>query len=376
MIDTTQTMTDALNLDRLARRAPATDDLRELAAWLQANSHTHLSPIERIELAERMITRRRFLIGMGALVLAGCGAPSASAPTATVATTRTYNGPAGPVEFPANLQRVIPGYLTDSDVAVVLELPLVGAPGAGGGANQEFASYHADALKDLPKVAMYPEINLEQITALDPDVILDSVPYKALPERYDQLSQVAPVINVGESFAQGWRTYLRAAAGAFGRETLAENFITAYDARVDDIRQRVAERYGEARFIVVETYSPGTFWITHLETQSGSLLKDDLGLTPAQAVPATRENEGHVELSVERLDLLADADIIFVAVDPATSGAGQNRTNVDALLSSPLWQQLPAVQKGQIYEYGSELYYGSPLVATAFLDLAERALLA
>jgi iron complex transport system substrate-binding protein len=66
---TTTITTWTQNLDSLTRRTPAIDDLLELAAWLQDNGHTHLSVIERIELAERLITHRRFLIGAGALAV-------------------------------------------------------------------------------------------------------------------------------------------------------------------------------------------------------------------------------------------------------------------------------------------------------------------
>jgi len=69
MIDIARTQADAHTLDALAHRAPKTADLRELATWLQVNGAAHLSAIERIELAERLVTRRRFLIGAGALAL-------------------------------------------------------------------------------------------------------------------------------------------------------------------------------------------------------------------------------------------------------------------------------------------------------------------
>lgn len=90
-MDTTQTIADALSRDRLARRTPAADDVSALSAWLHAIAPAHLSPVERIELAERLMTRRRFLIGAGALALGmitGCGPQGeAAAPTALLAPT-------------------------------------------------------------------------------------------------------------------------------------------------------------------------------------------------------------------------------------------------------------------------------------------------
>ncbi|NJM08668.1 hypothetical protein HC891_24490 [Candidatus Gracilibacteria bacterium] len=87
MLTSTGTFTD-LDLD-LTGLDLATISIPALAAWLQNNGASHLRPIERIELAERLITRRRFLIGVGALgvgAITGCGPQEqASAPPATVA---------------------------------------------------------------------------------------------------------------------------------------------------------------------------------------------------------------------------------------------------------------------------------------------------
>lgn len=138
------TLTTAISDDDLtilARRAPATDDLIELAAWLHANGSQQRSLIECIELAERLITRRRFLIGAGALVLAGCGAPSVSTPTATVATTKTVTDMYGTVEVPVEPQRV---YCTYDDVlacAIALDFPVIAGPGERGSAANPFPMF-------------------------------------------------------------------------------------------------------------------------------------------------------------------------------------------------------------------------------------------
>jgi ABC-type Fe3+-hydroxamate transport system substrate-binding protein len=90
-------------------------------------------------------------------------------------------------------------------------------------------------------------------------------------------------------------------------------------------------------------------------------------------VPETFEDQEN--LSLERLDLLDDADLIFVRVDPAPEGEGRDREVLDETLASPLWRRLPAVQNGQVIECDAELFYDSPLTARAFLDVVERSLL-
>jgi hypothetical protein len=54
---------------------------------------------------------------------------------------------------------------------------------------------------------------------------------------------------------------------------------------------------------------------------------------------------------------------------------GRDRQALDEVQASPLWQRLPAVQKGQVIEYDAELYYASPLTAKTFLGVVERSLL-
>ncbi|GAB4426612.1 MAG: hypothetical protein OHK0015_07670 [Chloroflexi bacterium OHK40] len=373
MVTRTTTLTDH-TLDTLARRAPATDDLLELAAWLHANGHRHLSAIERVELAERLISRRRFLIGAGALLLAGCGAPGASAPTATVAATRTITDHAGrSITIPVDPQRVVAGYTTDIDVALVLGLPLIGGPGARGLATQPFVPYQPqEQLASLTRITTFPEANLEQIAALQPDLIIDSVG-DYIEGRYALLSQIAPTFDVSGPAGDGWRAYLRAVAEPLGRAAQAEQFIAEYEARAADLRARLAERLPNATFALIGAYEPGTVWVSDVQMHPVKVLADDLGLRPAAIMPATSADRPN--LSLERLDLLDEVNLLFLRVEPLESGAGRDRSIHDPLKASPLWQRLPAVQNGGLIEYDAELFYSSPLTAMALLDVVEQALL-
>jgi iron complex transport system substrate-binding protein len=317
------------------------------------------------------ITRRDFLVGgAAALLLGSCGS---SGRNEAYGETRTVETPAGAVEVPVNPRRVVPGYTTDADVALVLDLPLVGAPGATGFASQEFATYHRERLEGVEKVTTSPEPNLEEIAALRPDLILDSYPYEGFEDRYESFSRIVPTLNVGGAWSKGWKPYLTAVAGVFEREDLAEDFIAGYDERVPGLRERLAGRWEGARFALVGSYEPGTVYLEAAGSQPGVILSEDLGIAPSSGIPESPSDEGNI--SLERLDTIEDADIILLRVDPAQKGEGRDRAFLDEALASPLWQRLPAVRAGNVFEYNAELYYNSPLTARAFLDYVERTLL-
>lgn len=121
------------------------------------------------------ITRRDFLVGgagLLALGIVGCGGEAENEASGE---TRTVDSPMGPVELPVEPRRLVPGYTTDADIALVLDLPLAGVPGARGLANEDLASYQPEEeLEDVERITTFPEPNLEQIAALEPDCIIDS----------------------------------------------------------------------------------------------------------------------------------------------------------------------------------------------------------
>ena len=375
--------TDTGDLDALARCAPATDDLLELADWLASNGAAHLSAIERIELAEQLITRRRFIIGaggvLGAAALGACGAGEQSAvPTATVATTRTVEHVYGQVELPVNPQRLIPGYTTEMDYAMVLGIPMVAGTGSRGG-NQPFAAYQREAyperLDNLEKVVTFPEANYEQIATQQPDCILDQVAADD-ESRYERLSQIAPTFvfrdyEETEELEFGrpdWRGALRAVARAFGATEAAEQHITEYEDRVEELRGALATRWSGTTF-AIGVPNPENFNVLGRYIQANQILFDDLGLKPASVI----EPEG-TQLSLEVLPEI-DADVFLLVLAPQEDSLERNREVAEPYVNSPLWQVIPAVREDQVYEMDQELIYTGPLTAMAFLDYVERTLL-
>jgi ABC-type Fe3+-hydroxamate transport system substrate-binding protein len=334
------------------------------------------SPVPEIE----DITRRDFLVGgAAALLLGGCG--SGGGGNEASGETRTVEGFYGPVELPVRPRRVVPGYTSAMDFALVLGLPMAAGTGLFGAATEDYPEYQLEAypekLEDLEIVQANPA-NYEQIAASEPDCILDNVAAFD-EERYEKLSEIAPPYVYSDyEQAEGlsdpgksvWREPLRRIGRAFGRETRAERFIADFEARAAELNKRMAERWGDAKFAFAEPNAEGVYVHGTLRDPMSQVLFEDLGATPASLL--TRDSQ---TLSLEALPEI-DADVLLVSIRPQEGSLKRDTETVAPYVDSPLWQKIPAVQKDRVYRFDAELHYTSPLCAQAFLDFVENSLLA
>jgi iron complex transport system substrate-binding protein len=287
----------------------------------------------------------------------------------------------GPVELPVRPRRLVPGYTSAMDFALVLGLPMAAGTGLFGAATEDYPEYQREAypekLEDLDIVQANPA-NYEQIAASEPDCILDNV--AAFEEsRYERLSQIAPtsvysdyeeVVGLEDPGKPVWREPLRQIGRAFGREEQAERFLADFEARARELKGRMAERWEGATFAFMEPNAEGIYVHGTLQDPMSQVLFGDLGAEPASLL--TRDPQ---TLSLEALPEI-DADVLLLSIRPQEGSLKRDMETVAPYVESPLWQRIPAVQKGQVYRLDAELLYTSPLVAQAFLDFVESNLLA
>lgn len=322
-----------------------------------------------------LATRRQVLGGAAALIALGaCGTDDAP-PTGR---TRTVQGDFGPVEVPIEPNRVAASTSSDVDVALVLGLPLVAAPGLRGSGRRPFPSYEpADRLAGVEKFGVYPELEIEKVASARPDCILNGG--QTIPDFHERLSAVAPTLSYSTQLYDDWRAGLRHVAGAFSLEDAAQRAVDDYDRRLEAIRPAVAQRWGGARLAMI--YPVGTSGQFTVYARGAQTLRSaaDAGFALADITPA--DFDGHQEYSAEQLDVLESVDILLLFLDVSTDdgqaeGDQRDRAGYRPLQDSPLWSRLPAVRAGAVHEVPSELAYASPLTAPANLDLLERTLLA
>ena len=214
-------------------------------------------------------------------------------------------------------------------------------------------SYLADRVKGIPAVGDINNLNLEQIAALTPDLIVGSK--LRAKDLYPQLSKIAPtVFSIRPGFP--WKENLLLIGAALGDETKAVGLLNDYQKRANEVKASVkgAPKISLLRFLSgnVRLYGNLSF--------IGVILKD-VGLER----PANQNiNELAAQISKERIDE-ADADWIFYS----SYGAGPS-PDEKAVTSSGLWAGLNAVKAKHAIPVADEVWFLGlgPIGAMKVLD--------
>ncbi|PWJ47723.1 iron complex transport system substrate-binding protein [Quadrisphaera granulorum] len=314
-------------------------------------------------------TRRSLLRVTAALAatgsLAGASGCGLAHPTGASA-----QGPTGTASTVTS--RITAMYATEADYALVLGLPVVASYSSNG---KDFPPYQGDRLAGATPISSFPEPDLDAITSTEPDLILVPSPDLYEPDVMDTLRKIAPVHAMSEDAQDDWRKALRSLAELMDRSDVAEQFIADYDARSAQLRERVQERWGGSTFAYIGAMGTGQFYVAQPEMLTNTILHEEMGLPFASAVPPSVE-ERRTDISYEELGLLDDADLLLVRTNPVEGGTEVDTAQLQELQSAPLWSRVPAVAAGHVFLIEGDIYYTSPLTASANLDWIEKTLLA
>lgn len=190
----------------------------------------------------------------------------------------------------------------------------------------------------------------EEIIALDPDLIV--LRANAWREDFygnERLSEIAPVLPV-EVNRPMVREDTIAQLESLGRLDNAQQWIDDYDAAIAQARTRVADTMAGRQVAMLTTQVAAESRILVWTNTFGVQVAHDIGLEVM--FRDDTDEEGFYEISTERLGDIADADVIFHQTTDAST--------IDAI---PVWQSLPAVQRGDAHVF--PWAYNNGLVITA-----------
>jgi iron complex transport system substrate-binding protein len=283
-------------------------------------------------------------------------------------TMRTIGGGTfGDVTIPKNPQRIFAGDELSLDVLLSLGIKPVGTIGDPEGKLARQFDGRVDGVPVLPGWEPDPEAILE----LEPDLII----YMFVLDEgiYQNLSKIAPTLNP-LTLAFNWRRVTEDTAALVGMSEQATQMIAEYEAAKAAASDQLPTDLSEdCEMMAVLFTNPrglrlygvgapmedGQFFATNVS----EIPYFDLRLTPPSITrdPTQLNTSGYVDLSLEALPQLDDADHVLLYVgDPDKTAELENH---------PLWKTLPAVQNANVYKLPFDsLTIGGPVIMRQRLD--------
>ncbi|RCX17735.1 iron complex transport system substrate-binding protein [Fontibacillus phaseoli] len=306
------------------------------------------------------------------LVVSGCGKGAAPAETQEPATnanqtantnksanteqnsgTITYNSETGPIEVPANPQRIVG--LTNAPNILSLGGTLVGV--------DEWTNKNPLFTDKLEGVEIVSDESLEKIIELEPDLIIAGSYMKNL----DKLQEIAPTVV----YTWGKLDYLEQQleiGKLLNKEKEAQAWIDDFKQRTEAAGKEIKAKLGENVTVSVFEYDAKNLYVFGNNWARGTeILYQAMGLGMPEKVKENALGPGYYTLSLEVLPQFAGDYIVL-----SKNAAGDN-----SFLSTDTWKNIPAVKNNRVIEIDTEASsYSDPITLDYLLNIFKDALLA
>ena len=282
------------------------------------------------------------------VMVAGCSGESSEQQASASQATRVVSHVMGNTEVPENPQRIVVLSVEATETLLALGIKPVGAVRSETAEPSEnWFAHIRDEMEGTPIVGLETQINLEAVASLQPDLIIG---IKARQEAlYPQLSAIAPTVFT-DQFQGRLRENLVQVSDAVDMVDAGQELLNDLDSRIELLSMKLDDEGLLDQEVAVFRFQVTGARYYYNTSFAAGLIKD-LGF----ARPELHDKDDFVEpLTMERIPE-ADADIhfyfTFASADPE---AGVENTN--NWLSHPLWQDLRASQKGQIYQMDNDIW--------------------
>lgn len=318
------------------------------------------------------------------VALAACGQSSTDTSFGDSGPTRTItNADKSTADVPVDPQRVVTLSEPATDAAFALGFTPVGL--IAGRGQDGVANYLKDQAGDIPVVGTVSQLNYEAIGNLQPDLIItDGTAVNNRPDVLEILRQIAPVAFTG--YAGGdWRYNFTHIADALNMAEEGEEVLAAYDARAEELKQRLANEGLDQYTYSIVRWQVGAPALILKELPAGRAL-EDVGLPR----PANQDREGQGHSDPVSLENLADidADYMFLGTLGGSSVSNPNaggvadldsaKEAVEEAAETPGFTDLTAYKEGHVIPVDGSVWTttGSATLMNTILNDIESALLA
>ncbi len=261
--------------------------------------------------------------------------------------TVTVEDMKGAVEIPADPQRIV-DVSGSADELIIMGVGFIGSANTSMFDGVTVPDYLQDYFTEnkVEIVGNYSgtmDLNLEKIAELKPDLIIMNIRHEKV---YEQLKAIAPTVMLNDDINfVNWRGRFQQLGEWFGKEDVVSGWLSDYDAKAAELAAQVKEAVGDGSFAVLEANSVhfGSYYV-YRTAGPGDIVFNELELKPSAGVP--EEVWGEV-VDAEYFSKI-DADHIFYFSDDGKPGDTAD---------SPTWQNLKAVQSGNVYYGINDLQY-------------------
>lgn len=224
---------------------------------------------------------------------------------------------------------------------------------------------YVDKVEELAIVGENTTVNLEALLEYGPDLIIAGNVVNA--ETTDQLAKIATTVVINEADIDVWSNWpalVTKFGEILGQENIAEEFISGYETKLQNAKEKLADVEGTVAFLQVRNnavWLGGTNYLTpYYDKGIGLKAPDD----PIMAEGA--------EMSLEGLSAVNPDHLIlgyFNYDDPSAASL------TDEWEKSEVWKKLKAVESGQAHAVNGALAMGyGPLGNTYGIEAVLEAL--
>ncbi|MDQ0901908.1 iron-hydroxamate ABC transporter substrate-binding protein [Paenibacillus sp. V4I7] len=261
-------------------------------------------------------------------------------------TTITYQSENGPVEVPANPQRVVV-LSTFAGNVMALKVNLVGVD-SWSKMNPRFET----TLKAAQEVS---DESLEKLIELKPDLIIGLSSVKNV----DKLKQIAPTVT----YTYGKVDYLTQhleIGKLLNKEKEAQAWITDFKNRAQNAGEDIKTKIGADKTIsVVENFDKQLYVFGNNWGRGTEILYQEMKLEMPKKVKEMALKAGYYALSLEVLPEYAGDYVIF----------SKNTDTDNSFQQTDTYKNIPAVKNKQVFEVNAkEFYFNDPQTLEYQLD--------
>lgn len=285
-----------------------------------------------------------FLILLAAMLLAACGSESASSEkeeggAADSSETITYESESGPVEVPADPQRVLV-LSTYAGNVMALDVPLVGV--------DSWSKSNPRFQEQLEGVEEVTEDNLEKIIELEPDLIIGLSTIKNI----DKLKEIAPTVTYSYGKVDYLTQHLEIGK-LLNKEEEAQTWIDDFKTRAAEAGEEIRAEIGEdATVSVIENFDKQLYVFGDNWGRGTEILYQEMKLKMPAKVEEMALKDGFYALSQEVLPEYMGDYVIF----------SKDSEQDNSFQETDVYKNTPAVKNGQVFEANAkEFYFNDPI---------------